>query len=228
MIILTALCLAPGAVCFTTACRSAATADDEVAQPAISEQAAIQSAAELIEDVFSVTVDTDQMRAESIYEDWYTVFVDRSDGDGCDYSAFVDNQTGEVLNVSRNYDSLTLTDEQRETAEAYLAQSDGAADNGELIDVCTPIAQALVERVFADGRTVTQTEFGSIMTDSEMTPTQEVAICVRMDEGACYTVEVVWPQAEVFSASVYPLGWHSCIYGYDDSDEADEYPPLED
>jgi hypothetical protein len=32
----------------------------------------------------------------------------------------------------------------------------------------------------------------------------------------------------VFSVSVYPLGWHSCIYGYYDPAEADEYEPLED
>lgn len=225
---LTTACLLLAVTCSTVACSHAAKTDDAEAEPAISEQTAIQNAAGLIEDVFSVTVDTENLHVESIYSDWYTVFVDREDDDGYDYSAFVDKQTGEVLHVSKNYGNLTITNEQREMAETYNPDGSGATSSEDLINDCTPIALALVERVFADGRTITQTQFGSIGSDSETSPTQEVAICVRMDEDACYTITVTWPQLDVFSASVYPLGWHSCIYGYQDPAEADEYPPLED
>ena len=127
-----------------------------------------------------------------------------------------------------NYDMLTLTDEQRQAAETYGTTTTDGADVRQLTDDCAPLAKELIERVFADGRTVTQTWFGSAMTDEELGPMQLVAVRVRMDTGTCYTVTVAWPQMEAFSVTAYPLGWHTCICGYDDPAEADGYPPLED
>jgi hypothetical protein len=216
-----------GILLFTTACRNADESAD-AAEPAIDRQTAMQNASERIEDVFSTSVDAEQLSVKGGQDDWYTVDVDRADGEGFDYYAYVDQTTGEVLHVSRNFDSLTLTDEQRETAEEYAARNAAGETNyTELLDDCTPVAQAFVERVFANGRTVTQTALSFASSDDEIEPTQQVGVCVRMDEGACYVVTVDWPQMDIFAASVYPLGWHSCIYGYTDPAEADDYPPLE-
>jgi len=226
-----ALCFALGAACFTTACRpatAAITTGDEYRESPISRQTAIQNAADLIEAVYSVTADTDRMYADEYGEDKYTVYMERENEETYDYYAYIDKETGGISQLSKNDDQLTLTREQLETANTYNVLTADESDMLELASDCMPTARELVERVFANGRTVTQTEFGSIMTDVAIEPMQEVAICVRMDEGACYRVLIVWPQMEVISVSVYPLGWHSCFYGYDDPDEADEYPPLED
>jgi len=226
-----AVCLVLSVGCLMTACRQkpAEAADDEtVSAAAITEQEAIESAAELIEDVFSVTVDMDRMQIEDHGEDEYTVYMEHEDEAIYEYAACVDKETGEILYLSRNDDDLTMTDEQREKAIAFDVLTASESEIQELNDACTPIVQALVERVFADGRTVTQTLFASIMSDSETDATQQVTISVRMSEGTCYAVTVVWPQLEVFSVTAFPLGWHSCFYGYQDPAEADEYPPLED
>lgn len=226
--ILKALCFVLGVACFTTACASATEEVDEETTAAITEQEAIQSVAALIENVYSITVDMDRMQIEDYGENEYTVYVEHEDEAIYEYTACVDKETGELLYLSRNDDDLTMTDEQREKVIAFDVLTAPESEIQELNDACTPIAQALVERVFADGRTVTQTLFASIMSDSETDATQQVTISVRMSEGTCYAVTVAWPQLEVFSVTAFPLGWHSCIYGYYDSAEADEYPPLED
>jgi hypothetical protein len=168
------------------------------------------------------------MQAEDLDEAWCTVYANHTDDGRYDYYTMVDTQTGEIMRVSMNDGNLAFTDEQREAAIAFDLLNGPGSDVQKVVDACTPIAQELVERVFADGRTVTQTQFASIINDSEVNAVQFVSISIRMDEGACYAVTVAWPQTEVFSVSVYPLGWHSCIYGYYDPAEADEYEPLED
>lgn len=228
-VMMAAVCLTLCAACVMTACKTTdVTAANRPAEPAISEQTAIQTAAGLIEGVFSVTVDTDQMQVADLNEDWCKVYVNHTENGGYDYYASVDTQTGQIMYVERNGDNVLLTDEQREKAAAFNLLTAPESDIQDLIADCTPIAQALVERVFADGRTITKMQFASIMSDGEINATQQVSISVRMSEGTCYAVAVAWPQMEMLSVTAFPLGWESCYYGYQDPAEADEYPPLED
>ena len=194
---------------------------------------AMANAANIIEKTFGKTVTPEQMT----FEEWTggrdTIYV--GEKKSFSYCVHTEHATGVVQNVSRNYDDAPLTEEQRQLAEAYnpfnpanenQTNAESEAQGAAMAEACTPVVLDLIERNFSAGRAILETNLGFCMTDSEMEPLQHVGVRVRMSEGECYTVTVLWPQLTLAELTVYPLGWHSCVYGYFNPWEAVQCPPV--
>ena len=98
---------------------------------------------------------------------------------------------------------------------------DAAANDEKLSET----ARSLVNEKFADGRTIVETMIDGIQWDFGNPDNDVIANCkVHMSEGECYMVQMAYPSCEVIGFYVYPLGWHSCLWGYWNEDEAGEYP----
>ena len=50
---------------------------------------------------------------------------------------------------------------------------------------------------------------------------------IHMRDGASYVVQYLMPSERISSFSIYPLGWHSAMWGYTDPAEEKEYPSLD-
>ena len=179
-------------------------------------QIAIGNTFDVIQQVFGENVEISKFTYEKKSDDFDIVYVDGKDNPT--YYAYTDHITGTVEHVAKGYDAFTLSSEQKQIAEDYnikLQEGDFKLSDqrDSIVNTCTPIAIELVEREFANGRTVLETQNGFIMTDSEIEPTQRVGISLHMSEGDCYTITIIWPQLEVVEFSFYPQGWHSCVQG---------------
>ena len=194
---------------------------------------AMINAADIIEKTFGETVTPGRMTFEEWTGSRDTIYV--GEKETVSYYVHTEHATGVVQNVSRNCDDAPLTEAQRQLAEAYnpfnpanenQTNAESEAQGAAMAEACTPIVRDLIERSFSEGRAILETNLGFCMTDSEIAPLQHVGVRVHMSEGACYTVTVLWPQLTVVELTVYPLGWHSCVYGYFDPLEAVRYPPA--
>ena len=199
----------------------------ETIKPVPDQDLIFQNVAEIIGLVFQDTVSPADMRLSD--ESWgCTVEVHGNNTDEPAYYAYVNRETSEVEHVvMSDYADLPLTDAQRAEAEGYdMFRPKTIVDEIALEWSCAPVARELVERVFANGRTILETPSTFSMTDIGMEPRVQVGINVHMDTGACYVVTMIWPQLTVSEFSIYPLGWESCVYGYTDASEAKSYKPL--
>lgn len=182
---------------------------------------AIQNVVLAVHRVFGEELDASQI-----------MYTERSESNGFVYAGSIDapsyygytaQDTGAVKHVAKHFEATALTKEQKPEADTYIAMLQ-AGDNAEhamsaeqreaIVTACTPIVTELIEREFANGRTVLESQNSYIWTDSEMESRLQVGTSVHMSEGECYTVTVVWPHLKITEFSFYPDGWDACIQGY--------------
>lgn len=178
---------------------------------------AIENVVDVLYQVFGVELDASEFCCENRGGELDLVYTGNEDAPS--YYGYTDSRTGSVKHIGRHYDETALTQAQIEEAGDYSAISMAgdwdqiAAQEEAIVTACTPVAIELIERVLANGRTVLETQVSFVGTDSVMEPCAEAGISVRMSEGECYTVTVLWPQLEAYELSFYPEGWESCIGG---------------
>lgn len=181
---------------------------------------AVENIVSTIQQVFGEEMDLSEFSYAKGDEDSDFVYAGKKERPS--YYGYTDPDTGAVQHISKNYSAANLTEEQREEAGGYAAMlmagdlGQGATRNEvneTIVNACTPVAIELIERTFANGRTVKETRTGFVMTDSVLDPCFTTGILLRMSKGECYTVTVLWPQLEVVEVSFYPKGWRSCLRG---------------
>ena len=137
------------------------------------------------------------------------------------FYCYMDSVSGEIYSMGKAVQTEDLGHDFDEDAAQTVYE---AVDQEKL----KSIAYRLIKDKFAGSRSVTDIQFNggeNIYCNGQYCI---LASCdMRMSEGACYKVQILYPSYDIVSVRIYPLGWHSCLFWYWDESEADEYPTLE-
>jgi hypothetical protein len=134
------------------------------------------------------------------------------------FYCYMDSVCGEVYSVGKVLHTQDLGNKFDE--DVFIALGD-EMDIAQL----KRTAKSIIDERFADGRAVIDVQVNNL---------GENIICngqysllpfcdVRMSEGACYKVHILYPSYEVVSVGIYPLGWDACYKGYWDETDSPDY-----
>ncbi len=205
--------------------------DENSSSPTVNDidyQYAASLAADMIKTVFG-----DDLQGETLYSHYYKyegmvggayeVFAGSVDYQKARYTCYMDSTTGQIRFVDK------LTPESELTKGDTFADVDRSLMDAAQRDVERIVGSVspLIEKSFANGRRIEEVMLDGIQWDF-LDPANDVLVdCkIRMSEGECYMARVTYPDIRIVQFNIYPLGWESCLWGYWDPEQADEYPPV--
>lgn len=213
-------------------------ANDQIPQSAISINQSAAIGAKYFEQIFGVSIDgtifVSYYKPDFDVNGYFSILAGGKKEEEAKYSCSINAVTGE-LHSARQMNPRTSSPGESSPGEKEKLQSpsEAAMVDRALMDSAMddPIyrekAETFIRKHFLNGRNIVETQTTAVQwgfgTDYDMI----VDVRVHVDTGASYCISYSYPGYDIFMLEVFPLGWHSCWWGYQSPEEADYYPGLD-
>ncbi len=166
--------------------------------------------------------DVEYDKSEHNAKGTYNVSIMKKSRTELSYLCGLDSVSGKIFSMHK----MAFPDAKGETTPDE--GDDKLMDAADHDPMLKEMAEKIVNDNYADGRTIKEVMIDGVQWVGDSRPYDVLVDCkVHMSEGECYTISLGYPGYAIDRIYIYPLGWPSCVYGYQDPNEAGNYPPLE-